>query len=163
MKFYVAGPAAEIDMCRKLIRMVHEVGHEITFNWTHHKDDGGEGDIRNSWDVSDKAREEACAHACKERDGVQEAKILVFWLPSNPRTGKGCYWEAGIASADDDKVIWLLNRDVHKSDLVFYHLPNCHELSMRAFEAALRVCKIAEIQEEEVRRTELEKVAKVYG
>lgn len=136
MKFYVAGPATEIEICRQLIQKIESHGHEVTFNWTHLQEDGGEGIVRPHWRDH---QGEAYVHARKEWFGVKECHTLVFWLPTNPTDGKGCYWEAGIASADPYKNIWLLNYEYHGSDLVFYYLPNVKKLSMHEFDGALSV------------------------
>jgi hypothetical protein len=139
IKFYVAGPADEIDVARSLIRVIEEAGHEITFNWTHLKKDGGQGVIRPTWQGYE---EEARIHAEKERNGVRFCSILVFWLPTRAVAGKGCYWEAGMASADPMKDVWLLNYDGHMSDLVFYYLDNVEIISVREFSERLARLKV---------------------
>src|SRR3954453_21503245 len=119
--FYVAGPANEVKQAKTIIRIIQEIGHEVTFDWTRLREEGGEGVIRDTWEGHE---EEARVHSGRERQGVIDCDILVFWLPTEANGGKGCYWEAGIASADPQKEIWVLNYEKHNSNLVFYYLDN---------------------------------------
>lgn len=162
MIFYVGSPASVMEQTKEIIHTIRQVGHTISFDWTHPKADGGQGDVRVSWrDDPDAAR----AHAIAERSAIKSSEVVVLNLPPDP-VGAGCFWEAGMATGlcmYEHKVVWILNYERYPRDLVFFYLPECHFLSLkREFPAALLLCKASEIEDPEARAREVERVCDFY-
>lgn len=119
MNFYVASPAIIIEEAREVIKLVKETGHRITFDWTHMKEDGGQGVIRESWKEHPS---EGTVHSSKEREAIRYADKVILILPEVGNRGLGCFIEFGIAMGMC-KPVWVLGRHRYPKDSVFFYLP----------------------------------------
>jgi len=120
-KFYVAAPGAIIEEAHSVIQMIHGTGHLVTFDWTWMKEDGGEGEMRDSWRDDRKGGE---VHAEKERQAIKRCDIVALLLPgpSNASRGRGCYIEVGMGLAYG-KEVWVVGMERFPFDSVFFSLP----------------------------------------
>lgn len=123
MKFYVASQSRLKKRVQEVQDIVKFYGHEVTFDWTRTKEEGGEGIIRPNWRHY---QEEGCAHSCRERDGVKEADVLILLLGESG-FGPGSFIEFGIAAGTDTE-IWVVGREDWDRDSVFFCLPNVMHL-----------------------------------
>lgn len=97
MKIYVAGK--KIPRAKKIMEMIRNAGHEITFDWTKNYNE-------DNWSKD----------ALSEKEGIQKCDLFVYlWCED----AKSARYEAGMAMG--------LNKPVIVSeapDSFFYHLPN---------------------------------------
>lgn len=116
MRYYIATKLENHQAHNTLRDQLTELGHEITYDWTHHGPVYGEGLKR--------CREVAEA----ETDGVLEADVVIVLWPG----GRGTHVEMGIAigaaSMDASTYIYFVSdiEDHHQATTetcAFYHHP----------------------------------------
>ena len=102
MKIYVAGK--KIPRAKKVIKMIRNEGHEITFDWT-------ENYSENNWSED----------ALKEKEGIRKCDIFIYLWCEDAESAR---YEAGMAMGLDKPIIVS-----EAPDSFFYHLPNITRIS----------------------------------
>lgn len=119
-KFYIAGSTSSINEVRQIRDLVIANEHQVTFDWTLSSAEGGEGEIRTTWNEESQRAE---ALSCRERAAVEDADILILSI-TNFIGGPGRWIEYGMAAARKIP-IWVVNRYLYPEgrDSVFFYLP----------------------------------------
>lgn len=77
MTIYVAGSSKQLDRARNAIEALRNAGHIVTHDWVEQVDLVGDA---NPPDASDEQR---CVWAWDDLDGVRNADVALFLLPSD--------------------------------------------------------------------------------
>jgi nucleoside 2-deoxyribosyltransferase len=111
VKYYIATSLQNVDAHNKLRDYLNQMGHEITYDWTHHGPVFQEG--------LDRLREVAEL----EGRGVSEAEIVIALWPG----GRGTHVELGMAIALEKRVLLFSDKNEHHQacpeTCAFYHHP----------------------------------------
>ena len=111
MNVYVAGKSTDLDRVKRVMNIVREAGHKITFDWT-----SEEGEIRSGMGWREDP-EKACEIAEKEVSAVLTADLVIL---CHDRSILGGAIETGIAVGQGIPVM-VLDPEVRNS--VFWYLP----------------------------------------
>lgn len=106
MKVYLAGRFHEKDFMRNAQEMLRAKGHEISWDWTKHKN------IRPYPEHLEEAEEQASA----DIQGVKDCDIFILL---SDEAGRGMYVELGVAVALQKKIFIV---GEHNTNCLFYFL-----------------------------------------
>ncbi len=119
-RIYIAGSTSSVEKVRIIRDLVLKTGHIVTFDWTLTKEEGGEGEIRTTWQNEPGRAEELSS--C-ERRAVERADVLIINIDKFIG-GPGKWIEYGMAAARKIP-IWIYHRGEYPEgrDSVFFYLP----------------------------------------